>query len=404
MIRLKFLLLCFVLISSPAFAKEADQSTVVSASLYKKLSRVEKLIDKKSYSKARQILINALGKVKKGTYEEAVVLRTLASIYAMQEQYSKAAEYLSKALGLDVLPAKQQQQALLNLGQIYMALGKYAKAVNILQPWLKAKPKLDAQIAILLANAYTQLKQYHKALPYVEQAIRMSKKPPESWYQLNLALLYELGRYSAAANILEQLITRFPEKKQYWTQLSSVYQQLKQYKKALAIRDLAYKKGLINTEKEILELVNLYLYVDLPYKAAQLLQSEINSKRVKGNSKNWELLANAWTQAKEFKKATLALEKASHLNPKGALYQQLGRIYVEQENWSAAVNALTRALQKGGLKNPGNAYLLLGMSYYELKKINKAKHAFIQAKKYKKTRRSAQQWLDYISSEKQLKI
>ncbi len=395
---LKLLLLCYVLICLPAFAKQADKSAVVSASLYRKLSRVEKLINKKSYSKARKTLINALGSVKKGTYEEAVVLRTLASLYAMQEQYSKAAEYLSKALALSVLPAKQQQQALLNLGQIYMALGKYAKAIKILQLALKANPKLDSQMAILLANAYSQLKQYHKALPYVEQAIRMSKKPPESWYQLNLALLYELGKYSAAANILEQLITKFPEKKQYWMQLSSVYQQLKQYKKALAIRDLAYKKGLISKQKEILELVNLYLYVDLPYKAAQLLQSEINSKRVKGNSKNWELLANAWTQAKEYKKATLALEKASQLNPKGALYQQLGRIYVEQENWSAAINALTKALQKGGLKNPGNAYLLLGMSYYELKKFNKAKHAFIQAKKYKKTKKSARQWLEYISS------
>ena len=330
-------------------------------------------------------------------------MRTLASVYAMQEQYSKAAEFLSKVLALDVLPSKQQQQALLNLGQMYMAMGKYAKAVKILQPVLKANPKLDAQMAILLANAYTQLKQYHKALPYVEQAIRMSKKPPESWYQLNLALLYELGRYSSAANILERLIVKSPEKKQYWMQLSSVYQQLKQYKKALAIRDLAFKKGLITKEKEILDLVNLYLYVDLPYKAAQLLQTEINGKRVKGTSKNWELLANAWTQAKEYKKATLALEKASHLNPKGVLFQQLGRIYVEQENWSSAIKALTKALQKGGLKNPGNAYLLLGMSYYELKKINKAKHAFIQAKKYKKTRKSAGQWLDYISSEQDLK-
>ncbi len=403
MTRLTLLLLCFVLICLPAFAKEAEKSTVVSASLYRKLSKVEKLIDKKAYSKARKTLMNALGSVKKGTYEEAVVLRTLASVYAMQEQYSQAAKYLSKALALEVLPEKQRQQALLNLGQIYMALGKYAKAVKILQPVLKANSKLDAQMAILLANAYTQLKQYHKALPYVEQAIRMSKKPPESWYQLNLALLYELGRYSAAASILEQLIAKFPEKKQYWMQLSSVYQQLKQYKKALAIRDLAYRKGLITKQKEILDLVNLYLYVDLPYKAARLLQTEINNKRVKGTSKNWELLANAWTQAKEYKKATQALEKASSLNPKGTLYQQLGRIYVEQENWPAAINALTKALQKGGLKDPGNAYLLLGMSYYELKKINKAKHAFIQAKKYKKTRKSARQWLDYISSEQDLK-
>ena len=61
--HLNFLLLCFALICLPAFAKEADKSTVVSASLYRKLSKVEKLIDKKTYSKARKTLINALGSV-----------------------------------------------------------------------------------------------------------------------------------------------------------------------------------------------------------------------------------------------------------------------------------------------------------------------------------------------------
>ncbi len=397
-----WLLLSFVLILQPAigYAKEGDKSTTVSPSLYKKLSKAEKLIEKKAYSQAQQIISKALSSAKKGSYEEAVVLRTSASIYALQEKYSKAASALTKCIALKALPEKQEQQALLNLGQIYMALAQYKKAVKVLQPWLQSNPRPDAEISILLANAYAQLKQYRKALPYVEQAIKTTKKPAESWYQLNLALYVELENYSAAARVLQNLVARYPEKKQYWSQLASVYQQLKNYKKAVSIRNLAYKKGLSTTEKEILELVNLYFAINLPYKAAQLLKTELNSGRIKNNSKNWEMLANAWTQAKEFGHATQALGKASKLNPKGRLYQQLGRIYVEQEKWALAVKALNKGLLKGNLKQPGNAYLLLGMSQYEQKKIKLAKQAFTNARKYKKTRKAARQWLDYIASDK----
>ena len=401
MIRIFLLLLSSALIlhSGIAIAKDSDKSTTISPSLYKKLSKAEKLIEKKAYSEAQQIINKALGSAKKASYEEAIVLRTSASIYALQEKYSKAASALSKCLALKALPEKQEQQALLNLGQIYMAMAQYQKAVKVLQPWLQSNPRPDAEFSILLANAYAQLKQFRKALPYVEQAIKTTKKPAESWYQLNLALLYELENYSAAAGVLQPLVAQYPDKKQYWSQLASIFQQLKNYKKAVSIRSLAYKKGLTTSEKEILELVNLYLLVDLPYKTADLLKTEINSGRVTSNSKNWEMLANAWTQAKEFDHATHALEKASKLNPKGSLYQQLGRIYVEQEEWALAIKALNKALQKGNLKRPGNAYLLLGMSYYEQENLKQARQAFVKARKYKKTNKAARQWIDYIASE-----
>jgi tetratricopeptide (TPR) repeat protein len=401
MMRVLLLLLFSLLIlhSGISIAKDGDKPTTVSPSLYKKLSKAEKLIEKKAYSEAQQIIRKALGSAKKGSYEEAIVLRTSASIYALQEKYSRAANVLSKCLALKALPETQEQQALLNLGQIYMAMAQYQKAVKVLQPWLQSNPRPDAEFSILLANAYAQLKQYRKALPYVEQAIKTTKKPAESWYQLNLALLYELENYSAAAGVLQRLVARYPDKKQYWSQLASIYQQLKNYKKAVSIRSLAYKKGLTTSEKEILELVNLYFLVDLPYKTAQLLKTEINSGRVKSNSKNWEILANAWTQAKEFEYATQALEKASKLNPKGRLYQQLGRVYVEQEKWALAIKALNKSLQKGNLKRPGNSYLLLGTSYYEQKKLKQARQAFVNARKYQRTNKDARQWLDYISLE-----
>lgn len=394
------LMICIFLVVSPAgFAKEDDKQSTVSPWLYKQLSKTEKLIANQSYGEAQSKLLKILGDVEKGSYGEATVLRSLSSVYALQENYGKAADALSRCLAFGVLPAVQEQHAMLNLGQLYMAMEQYQKAVKVLEPWLAKNPKPDTQVYVLMANAYAQLKQYRKALPYIKKAIQSSKKPVESWYQLNLALYYELEDYNSAARLLEKMMRYFPDKKEYWEQASSVYQQAKQYKKAVTVKHLAYQKGYIEKEKDLLGMVNLFLYVDAPYRAASILKKEMKQGRIKSNSRNWEMLANAWTQAREFDNAVSALETASKMHEKGKLYQQLGRIYVEQEKWDKAISALSRALDKGGLEQPGNTYILMGMSYYELKQTNKARRAFKNASKYARTKKAANQWLNYIEND-----
>lgn len=393
-------LILSALLLSPVFAEDKEKTPAISPWLYKKLQKTEELIAKKSYSQAEQKLNVILPELKEKTYEQAIVLRSLSSVYALNGRYKKAAEILQKVISFDVLPKKQEQQAVLNLGQLYLAVEQYAKAIKVLEPWLAKNATNDAEVNVLVANAYAQLKKHRKALPYIKKAIAGSKKPIESWYQLNLALYYELGDYAAAAQLLKKMIVFYPEKQDYWEQLASTYQQIKQYKKAVSVKHLAYKKGFIGKEKDILALVNLFLYVNSPYKAANLLQSEISGKRVASTSKNWETLAHAWTMAKEFDKAIKALEIASKLNEKGSLYQQLGQIYVEQEQWGKAISSFNKAIAKGGLKNIGSTYLLLGMSYYESNDNKQARRSFLKATQYSKARKAAYQWLEYIGKSK----
>lgn len=395
MIRLLSLILCLLLLNS-VHAEENDKPTEISPWLYKKLNKTELLISNKSYQQAEQNLQAMLTKVDSGSYEQATVLRSLSSVYALSGKYTKATKVLSKCLALNVLPRSQQQQAILNLGQLYMAIEQYANAIRTLEPWLASNSMSDVKINVLIANAYAQLKHYRKALPYIKKAIASSNKPDDSWYQLNLALYYELGDYSSATKVLKKLIRRYPDKKTYWIQLSTAYQQLKNYNKAASIKHLAYKKGFIGTEKDILELANMFLFINSPYKAAKILEQGIEQKKINKTSKNWEVLANAWTMAKEFDKAVKALEFASRLDGKARLYQQLGQIYVEQEKWDKAITAFNKALGKGGLKNRGETLLLQGMSYYELNNYEPARKAFLKAREFGKSRKTATQWLNYI--------
>lgn len=384
-------LLIYLSINTNVYAEE--KSPTISPWLYKQLSKTEELIASQAYPQAREKLKKLLPDLKKNSYSQALTLRSLASVYALENQYKEATQHLLHCLSTHALPENQQQNALLNLGQLYMATELYQKTIATLAQY---QGKKDAQILALLANAHAQLKHYKKALPYIEQAIQQSKKPQEAWLQLNLALYYELNRYAPAAGILHQLISRYPDKKTYWQQLSTVYQQLKQFPKALSIQHLAYKKGFEFSEAELLQLFNLYIFNHQPYQAAELLTQALKAKRVKVNSKHWEMLAHAWTGAREYKKAISALEKSSLLNEKGELYLQLGRIHVEQERWGKAITSINKALKKGGLKNKGEAYILLGLSHYEVKKLTAAKQAFKHALAFSKTKKSATQWLKYI--------
>jgi tetratricopeptide (TPR) repeat protein len=384
-----------ILIAPVTFAKGDKNS--VSPQLYKKLNKAEKLIANKDYRGAQQSLQATLNTVSKGGFEQATVLRSLASAYALQENYRKATDTLAKCIKLNALPKSQQQAALLNLGQLYMATDQYRKAINTLENWLATNRSSDGQLYIMLAKAHAQLKQYRQAVPYVEKALRHSKNPPTSWHQLQFALYIETKNSSKAAVILQKMIRKQPEKFEHWQQLVAIYLQSNNYTKAATIKHLAYEKGFLTKEKEILDLVNLFFYINSPYKAATILKQELKAKRISSNSKNWELLANAWTQAREFNKALSALDTASRLNNKGQLYHRMGNIYTEQEKWPLAVVAFNKALQKGGLKKTGKTHLMLGISYYEQKKFAQARASFARAKGYKESQKAARQWLNYMS-------
>jgi len=396
----RFLLLMalgFFFVCQPTLAAK---KAVISPRLFENLQKIELLIVDKAYKEALTQLNGLTEDIKKGTYEEAVVLRLKASVYIQNEQYPKAIKILLQCQKLDVLPEDQEQQLLINLGQLYLAEGHYQKAIDLIELWLQDNPNPSPGINALIGSAYAQLKQYAKALVYITKAVKASKEPVEGWLQFKLALHYQLQQYPQAAQLLEQLVRLYPDKKVYWTQLSGVYIQLKDYKKSLSVKHLAYQRGLITKSKEIVNIAHLFLFNQAPYKAAHLLEQALNKKQVKQTAKNWELLANAWTLAQESEKAIAALETASKLADTGKLYKQLGHSYVEGEQWRKAATVLTKALKKGGIKRKGDTYILLGMSYFELKDYPKAIETFKKAKqqKNKKSKKTAQQWIEYIAS------
>ncbi len=395
--RNNILFLLFLCLLTPFQSAEAKERQTVSSWLYKRLETVEKQLTLKAYNKATTLLQVTLKKLQKTNYEQAITLRTLASVYALQGNYKQSAFFLEKSLATQSLPREQKLRTQLNLAQLYMADSQFQKAITVMEKWLRQAENPTGQDRILLAQAYAQLKQYKKALPQIKQAIASSPKPVEAWYQLQLALNYELERYSQCAAILKKLVRYYPTKKRYWTELAGIYQQLKKFKDALAIMELAYQKSLLNESKELIRLANLYLYLEIPAKSVTLLEKAFQENRIEQTEKNLEQLANSLIQAREYKRAEKPLEQAAKLSKTGQLYIRLGRIQIERESWSEAHLSLKRGLKKGSLKYPGQAWLLSGISCHESGDPLCAREAFTKALAFKKQKKSAQQWLNFLA-------
>lgn len=370
----------------------------ISESAYRKLERIIDAIGKGEYAESEKKLIE-LSQSARGDYEKAIVLQTLGFVYASQNKEAQGIKTFEAALATNALPQQIHEQMMFNIAQLYVATDKLDKGMQQLNAYLQesCNPLPDAHI--MLASVYAEKKQFREALKQVDLALVKAGAGKESWLQLKLALHYELAEYARCAEVLLYLVALVPDKEQYWKQFSSILFQIKKDPDALAVLALADRKGYITKEAEYRNLSNMYMYMQIPLKAAQVLQRGLENKQVEPTEKNLESLANAWLVAREYDEAEEAMKRAAAASDKGELYKRLGQIQIEQEDWKGALTSLQKAKQKGGVKEPGELSFLIGVVAVELKQWKVADAALREAMQHEKTAKQAAQWLNHLQAE-----
>lgn len=379
--------------------EEAAAAPTVAPEIYQEFQAIEALAAKSAYGAAEQKILGLLPQLKNNPAAEALLRRNLATLHGMQKRYAQAAQALEQALALQALPAADAAQARLELAQYHLAAENYPKAAETLSAWIGQAPAPKPEHFLLLADIRSRLKQYPEAAAAMEQAIARSAQPKPEWYQALLGLYHESHDQQGCARTLAALIDRSPDNPLYWNQLTGLYQEAGDEAQALAVRQLMYRRGMLKSSAEIVQLAQVLRYRGLSGRAAEVLQEEIGKGRVEGSAKHYELLADAWTEAKELGKAAAALEKAVAQTEAADTRHRLGQIYSELHDWPKARQALDRALAQGNLKNPGGAWLLLGLAHYRLNEKGQAREAFIKAQTSPAVRLTARQWLEHIDKE-----
>ena len=241
---------------------------------------------------------------------------------------------------------------------------------------------------------------YRKAEPHAEKAVFSAAEPRENWYQIYLSILLFDDRYEESVPILEAMVYRFPDKKNYYRQLAALYAELQREEDSFHIQQIMFSKDMLEKHDELLRIAQLYLFYEVPYKAALILEEELESGRIEDEEKNWEQLANAWLSAREWKKAIPPLKKAAEMSEDGELFLRLGQTFMQEENWKEAEEYIKYAIKKGDLENPGRAWLLLGITRNKkgIKYENSALFAFKRSTGYEDMEADARRWVKVIES------
>ena len=371
---------------------------------YKELNKVYEQVGAEQYNEAYNSLRKMLDRTGKDEYLQAILYQALAQVEWSRNNFDPALQYFEKAVQLNALPNQAHFALMYQIAQLYYMEARYDDALNRLDLWFCTAPpeKITSAAYVLQASIHTNKKDYANALVSIEKAIAMDKDPKEQWYQLKLAAHYELEQFPKAAETLELIISKWPEKKTYWVQLTQIYYKLKQDDKALSVLALAHRKKLLDTQSDILFLSSLYSSSNVPYKAAEVLQKGIESGVVEATDRNWAMVADTWYAAEEMEKALLAYEKAGTAARTGEIDLRRGYILVDMERWPAAKEALSSALAKGGLddRKTGEAYLLRGMAEFNLGNFDSASSDWRRASNYPQARAAAQQWMNHLEEER----
>ena len=392
---------------APKKERETRKTPALRNNIYEKLAEAQVFAEAKQYVEAEAVLNDMLDatskKSKLNRYELANVYNTYAYLRYAVEDYDGALNYYQKVIDQrPEIPLALEINTLYTVAQLYFLQENWKKGIDTLNTWMSVTDTPSTNAYVLLANGYFQLKDYDKSLSNIQIAIdreeAAGKLPKEQWYNLARFIHFDRDNFRAALDILEILIMYYP-KKQYWVQASHLYGEEKDEARQLAMLEATYEQKLLDRSQDIVLLSQLYLQAEVPFPAARAMEKGLADDIVEKESKNYELAGVAWRQAQEVTKSLPMLEAAASKSEKGELYARLGNVYLDVDKNKEAVEALKRGLDRGGVKRPDQARLALGMAYFNLGDFNAARRAFREARKDKRARSYADQWLKYITSE-----
>ena len=397
------LLLLFLSGASLQAQQKREAVLGMSQKVFKALEMAQAELDADNMAAARALIEDML-KARLSDYERAHGLNLLGYAWYQDEQLEQAREAYQQAVELEELPDSMRANLLVTLGQICLFADNHADAEGYLRRLL-ALPEHDTPInQVLLATALLGQERYDDTRILIENALEQERAlgnlPKEQWLAMLSSVYYELSDYPAMRDTVAELATHYP-REQYVMNLAALHGELGDRGRQLALVESMADNARIRNAAQAQMLANLFLEQELPYKAAVLLELKLDDGTLENTARTLELLSQAWYLAAEPKRAVSPLRRAAELSDDGELYMRLAHLHMESGDWLAADRAAELALEKGGLREEGHAWLLRGMAQVRLDRLAQADYLFNRASAFEHAQEHAKQWLNFVTSENQ---
>ena len=386
--------------------RKTRKTPSMSEKVYQKLTEAQELIEAKDYEAGLAALSDLAKEPKLSDYEKAQLYNYFAYTYFTLERYEDAINSYEVVLSQPDLPEALETNSLYTLAQLYFIIENYRKAVDIINRWFSLTEKPTENAYMLLGQGYYQLEEYKNSLAPLKKAYAMVRGrgdvPKENLLLLLRVNYFNLNDYENMLRVLKELVEYYP-KPEYWLTMAGTYSELKRLDKQMSILEMMYEAGSLQRGNQQLNLANLYMLHEAPYKAAVLLEKGMDEGKIEQNIRNLRLLSQAWLQAQENEKSLPPLIQAAKLTKDGELDMRLAQAYINLYRYDEAIASLREAFRKGGLKRPDQANIMLGLALFETQSFDDSLDAFRAASEDKRSRKAAETWLGYVTSEKERK-
>lgn len=391
---------------------EGRQPPSLSERTGEALSKLTPLINEKKWDEIFTLL-NSIPNVGPTSYDKVMILDISSKIFLQKDDYAGAIGPMEEALKIADEQGYWDETTTLNtlylLSQLIYSeasvikdkaqqAAQVAKAAGYLGRWQKLNPKPTPDSTmfyaqILYAQATANPEQINQAVlkqasDVLDAGMRQAIHPKDGFYQLKLALLQQANDYQGAAELLELMVKKFPDKKDLWQFLMQCYLQLgndkdpakarEAYVRAINAVERAQAMGLMKDEKDNDNLVKVYLLSGQFNQGTKLLHAGLRSGGIENTLANWRLLGSYYQQADKPLDAIAALEEAAKLYPReGMLNLQIGELHRGLNRSQEALNNYRIALQKGNLeKGPRMTLQLAAFAATDIDDFEAA-HGFI---------------------------
>lgn len=376
----------------------------VRAKLAKVFEKAQEAFEAENYAEVERLLSKLSKENDLNAIEAAYVANYRGNICFSQDKLNCALREFKKITdaGSDGISETFYNQMLYVVAQVLFSQEKYKEALRYAQIWFKTQEDPSADAFMLVGQAHYMLKDYNKALPNVQKGIdkyiALGSVPKEGWLNLLSNIYRQKDDFKKMLPVVKELVKHYP-KKTYLTTLGGIYNELNDQARMTAMYQAMDDQGLLTTESELVTLASLLMSQESPYQASQIMKKGLNAGILKKDLKNYRIYSQALYAAREYEDALAPLATAAAKSPDGKLYSQLGQSYIALNRWRDAETALTKAINKGSLKDGGQAIISKGMTQFEQKKFKSAEATFESAVKYEKVSNAASSWIKYVKAE-----
>jgi tetratricopeptide (TPR) repeat protein len=334
----------------------------------KPLKAAQDDLQKGSYDAALQELDKADAVPKKSAYAQYLVDEMRGFAYVRTNQYPNAAKAMEAELTSGYAPADQVRTLTVALAEINYQIRNYDKAIQYGQQVID-RGWANAQTPTLVGQAYYLKGDWMGVVRFEKAQIAADEKkgiaPGDSPMQLLLSACIKMNNQNCENGALQELVVYHP-KPEYWQQLLySMFKTVKSDKNLLNTYRLASDVNVLKRPEDFTDFAQLAIEAGSPGEAEQIIEKGMQENifpdaRTKGKAAR--LLADAKRAAARDKAALAKNAQEAALASNGNQDIGLGLAYYGYQQYDKAIQALQQGIAKGGLKDPSQAHLLLGIA------------------------------------------